>query len=156
MSVKAGSEGARPAFVDTNVLLYAHDPSAGEKQVIAARLLAGLWETRSGMVSPQVLQEFLVNAVRKLKTPVTLARARDIVRTYGVWVTRDTGVTDILRACELMELTGYSFWDSLIVASAEASGAHTLYTEDMQHGHRIAGLKIRNPFVDHAPQPITT
>jgi predicted nucleic acid-binding protein len=133
-------------FVDTNILLYAHDRHAGEKQTIAAELLASLWEERCGLLSPQVLQEFLVNAARKLRPPVALAQARDIVRAYAAWVVRDTSVDDILRATELMELTGYSFWDSLIIASAESAGATLLYSEDMQHGRNVAGLEIRNPF----------
>ena len=94
-----------------------------------------------------MLQEFLVNALRKLKTPLPLAQARDIVRTYGLWIARDTGLDDILRATELMELTDYSLWDSLILASAEATGAAVLYSEDMQHGRQVAGLTIVNPFV---------
>ena len=134
------------AFVDTNILLYAHDQHAGDKQAAAVELLAALWEGRRGLLSPQVLQEFLVNAIRKLQRPIDLAQARDIVRTYGVWVVRDANVDDILRATELMELTGYSFRDSHILASAEASGAEVLYSEDMQHGQKVAGLEIRNPF----------
>lgn len=142
------------AFVDTNILLYAHDVHAGDKQAVAAALLAALWEGRCGLLSPQVLQEFLVNAIRKLKRPIALAQARDVVRAYGVWVVHDAGVDDILRAIELMELTGYSFWDSQIIASAEASGAELLYSEDMQHGHKVAGLEIRNPFLPaRRPQP---
>ena len=134
------------AFVDTNILLYAHDHDAGDKQAVAAALLASCWENGCGLLSPQVLQEFLVNAVRKLQRPIALAQARDIVRVYGTWVVRDAGVSDILRAAELMELTGYSFWDSHILACAEVSGAEYLYSEDMQHGHKVAGLEIRNPF----------
>lgn len=134
------------AFVDTNILLYAHDRDAGPKRAVAARLLATLWEEHRGIVSPQVLQEFLVNALRKLKTPLNLAQARDIVRSYGLWVTHDASVAHILRALELMELTGYSFWDSQIIASAEAAGAEILYSEDMHDGRAIAGLIIRNPF----------
>ena len=141
------------AFVDTNILLYAHDLGAGKKQVTAAQLLAGLWENRSGILSPQVLQEFLVNAVRKLKNPLALPQARDIVRMYGIWVVRDTGIGDILRATELMELTGISFWDSLILASAEAAGASILYSEDLQHGQQVAGLTIRNPFAKVSSKP---
>jgi len=134
------------AFVDTNILLYAHGRDGGPKRVAAAQLLATLWEERRGILSPQVLQEFLVNALRKFKTPLNLAQARDIVRSYGLWVTHDASVAHILRALELMELTGYSFWDSQIIASAEAAGAETLYSEDMQDGQSIAGLIIRNPF----------
>ncbi|MGB7501365.1 MAG: PIN domain-containing protein, partial [Azonexus sp.] len=133
-------------FVDTNILLYAHDRDAGPKRIVAAQLLSMLWEERRGIVSPQVLQEFLVNALRKFKTPLNLAQARDIVRNYGLWVTHDASVAHILRALELMELTSYSFWDSQIIASAEAAGAETLYSEDMQDGRAIAGLIIRNPF----------
>ena len=134
------------AFVDTNILLYAHDRNAGPRQIVAAQLLATLWEERRGIVSPQVLQEFLVNALRKLKNPLNLAQARDIVRSYGLWVTQDASIAHILRAMELMELTGYSFWDSQIIASAEAAGAEILYSEDMQDGRAIAGLTITNPF----------
>lgn len=68
------------------------------------------------------------------------------MRTYGLWVSRDTKVDDILRATELMELTDFSFWDSLILASAEAAGAEVLYSEDMQHGQQVAGLTILDPF----------
>ena len=141
------AKSSQVSFIDTNILLYAHDRRAGKKQAVAAQLLAELWDTRSGALSPQVLQEFLVNAIRKLKDPLALPQARDIVRTYGVWITRDTGVTDLLRATELMELTGFSFWDSLILASAEAVDASVLYSEDLQDGQQIAGLTIRNPFV---------
>lgn len=141
------AKSAPLAFVDTNILLYAHDRSAGEKQAKAANLLAQLWEDQNGMVSPQVLQEFLVNALRKLKNPRSLAKTRDIVRTYGLWVTRDAKVEDILRATEIMELASFSFWDSLIIASAEAAGCAVLYSEDMQHGQQVAGLTICNPFV---------
>lgn len=141
---------AKPAlaFIDTNILLYAHDRSAGDKQVKAAQLLTQLWEDRNGVLSPQVLQEFLVNATRKLATPLALAQARDIVRSYGQWVSQDTKVEHILRATELMELTRYSFWDSLILASAEAAGAEVLYSEDLQHGQQVVGLTIANPFTE--------
>ncbi|THF65273.1 PIN domain-containing protein [Pseudothauera rhizosphaerae] len=141
MNVKASL-----AFVDTNILLYAHDRNAGDKQVRAAGLLASLWDTRSGVLSPQVLQEFFVNVTRKLSPPVGIAQAREIVRTYSLWVRRDSTPADILRASEIMELTGYSFWDSLILAAAEKAGAEVLYSEDMQHGQRTLGLAIVNPF----------
>lgn len=137
---------SRRAFVDTNILLYAHDRDAGAKQAVASALLTTLWENRTGLLSTQVLQEFLVNAIRKLKQPLALPQARDIVRTYGVWVTRDSSVNDVLRATELMQLTGFSFWDSLILACAEAAGAEVLYSEELQHGQIIAGIEVLNPF----------
>ena len=140
----------RRAFIDTNILLYAHDQDAGSKQAVAAALLTTLWETRNDILSTQVLQEFLVNALRKLKQPLALPQARDIVRTYGIWVVRDSGVAEVLRATELMQLSGFSFWDSLILASAEAAGAEVLYSEDMQNGQKIAGIEILNPFISHS------
>ena len=140
-------QGSSPlAFVDTNILLYAHDRGAGEKQKQAAALLTRLWETRSGVLSSQVLQEFFVNVVRKLQPPMAIPQAREVVRMYSVWVQHETGPNEILRASELMELTGFSFWDSLVIAAAEKSGASLLYSEDLQHGQRLAGLLIQNPF----------
>lgn len=134
------------AFVDTNILLYAHDRDAGVKQQQASTLLTRLWQERRGSLSPQVLQEFLVNALKKLSAPLALAQARDIIRTYGLWVRHDASVGHILRATEILELTGYSFRDSQIIAAAEAAGAEILYSEDMQHGQKVAGLEICNPF----------
>lgn len=135
------------AFVDTNILLYAHDRGAGDKQQQAAALLTRLWENHSGVLSAQVLQEFFVNVVRKLKPPLAIPQAREIVRVYSAWVRHDTSPSDILRASEIMELSGFSFWDSLVIAAAEKSGASILYSEDLQHGQHIAGLLIQNPFV---------
>ncbi|HXH01873.1 MAG TPA: hypothetical protein VNN09_00970 [Candidatus Competibacteraceae bacterium] len=67
-------------------------------------------------------------------------------RVYRVWVERDTSVDTLLRATELCELADFSCWDSLIAASAEAVGAEILYSEDLQHGQTIAGLRMINPF----------
>ena len=141
------AQATRLAFVDTNILLYAHDRQAGDKQVQAATLLAGLWENRTGILSSQILQEFFVNAVRKIKPPFAIPHAREIVRNYSTWVLHDTGPADIVRASEIMELAQFSFWDSLVIAAAEKSGAELLYSEDLQHGQRIAGLLIQNPFL---------
>lgn len=141
------AQATRLAFVDTNILLYAHDRQAGDKQVQAATLLAGLWENRTGLLSSQILQEFFVNAVRKIKPPFAIAHAREIVRNYSTWVLHDTSPADIVRASEIMELARFSFWDSLVIAAAEKSGAELLYSEDLQHGQRIAGLLIQNPFL---------
>jgi predicted nucleic acid-binding protein len=138
---------AKLAFVDTNILLYAHDRQAGDKQIRAAALLTSLWENQTGILSSQILQEFFVNVVRKIKPPLAIPRAREIIRNYSTWVLYDTGPGDIVRASEIMELAGFSFWDSLVIAAAEKSGAELLYSEDLQHGQRIAGLLIQNPFL---------
>ena len=133
-------------FVDTNILLYAHDSAAGRKRDDAAVLLAELWRDRRGALSVQVLQEFFVNVTRKIPKPLTLAQARDVMRGYGPWVRSVTTTAHVLRATEIMELAKLSFWDGLIIASAEAAGAEVLASEDLQHGQKIAGVTVMNPF----------
>lgn len=133
-------------FVDTNILLYAHDRSAAEKHDVAAELLARLWGSRAGVLSTQVLQEFYVNATRKLPRPLPAPRARAVISRYATWRLHRIEAADIAAASELEKRHRLAFWDALIVVSAARSGAGTLASEDMQHGRRIAGLTIVNPF----------
>lgn len=133
-------------FVDTNILLYAHDRDADEKARIAACEIERLWESGLGVLSTQVLQEFYVNVTRKISVPLPVSAAREIIRTYRVWVKQDTTAETILRATEISELAQLSFWDSLILAAAEQSGAGVLLSEDLNHGQVIAGVRIVNPF----------
>jgi predicted nucleic acid-binding protein len=134
------------SFVDTNVLVYAHDVEAGERHEVAAGLVTALWDSRNAVISTQVLQEFYVNATRKIPKPVTRAVARQIVRTYAAWPTETVGPADIERASELEEQYQMSFWDALIVAAAVKAGATRVLTEDMSTGRVIEGVVIENPF----------
>jgi predicted nucleic acid-binding protein len=133
-------------FVDTNVLVYAHDVDAGERHAVAARLVAELWETRTAVISTQVLQEFYVNATRKIPSPLPRATAREVVRTYAAWRTERVGPPDILLASEIEEQYQLSFWDALVVAAALKGGARRILTEDMSDGRTIAGVRVENPF----------
>lgn len=133
------------AFVDSNILIYAHDRDAGEKRQRAAALLAELWDTGAGVLSVQVLQEFFVNATRRLETPLGLSAAREIVQTYSVWVREPITAETVVRAIDLADLARLSFRDALIVAAAEQSGAAVLYSEDLNAGQQIAGIRVRNP-----------
>lgn len=132
-------------FVDTNILIYAHDRDAGEKRERAAQALERLWDEQTGRLSVQVLQEFYVTITQKLATG--RASAREVIRTYTSWVHYPTTPETILRASEIAELSQLSFRDGLIVASAEQAGASQLYTEDLNPGQRIIGVKIVNPLV---------
>ena len=134
-------------FVDSNILIYAYDRDAGDKRVRADDLLAGLWASATGVVSVQVLQEFLANATRKLKQPLDFSRAREVVRSYGEWVAAPTDVGHVLRAADIMKGYQLSFWDSMIVAMAEATQCEIVFSEDMQHGQTIAGVRVENPFL---------
>ena len=133
-------------FVDTNILLYAHDADAGAKGRTAEARVKELWVSGNGVLSVQVLQEFYVNVTRKIRDPLPIPVAREILRTYRVWVRTATTADTLLRATEISELAKLSFWDSLIIASAEEVGASELLSEDLSHGQKIAGVRIVNPF----------
>lgn len=136
-----------PVFVDSNILVYAHDLDAGAKRPVAAALLERLWEAQSGALSIQVLQEFYVNVTRKIPQPVARAQAREILRQYRPWIRKETTVATVLRASEISEVARISFWDALVVASAEEAECTELATEDLAHGQIIAGVRIVNPFL---------
>ena len=135
-----------PTFVDTNVLIYAYDRSAADKHRAARRWLSDLWEMRTGVLSTQVLQEFYVNATRKLPRPLPPGRARLIIARYATWPVHRIEPGDILQASEVEQQYGVSFWDALVVVAASRLGAARLLTEDLQHGQTIAGVRIENPF----------
>ncbi len=132
-------------FVDTNVLIYAHDADAPAKREIANRLLDQLWEERSGVLSVQVLQEFYVHVTRKIARPLAKASARQVVDTYAIWA---VGVTpaEIATALRIEDESRLGFWDALIVACALKSGANRILSEDLNPGQRISGIRIENPF----------
>jgi predicted nucleic acid-binding protein len=134
-------------FVDTNILVYAHDADAGEKHQRAVEILQGLWETDTGRLSVQVLQEFYINVTRKLATRLARSTAREVIETYAAWIHESTTADTVLRATDIAELAQISFWDALILASAEKSGAARLYSEDLNHGQSIVGIQIVNPLL---------
>jgi len=135
-------------FVDTNVLVYAHDADAGEKHMAARAFVSRIWETRAGILSTQVLQEFMVAVTRKVSTPISMAQARRTAGNYCAWelIVNDSKI--ILQATEIQEAHQISFWDALIVSSAFAGNAAVIATEDLNHGQRIEGILIRNPFLE--------
>ena len=132
-------------FVDTNILIYAHDLDAGKKHTIAVETLKELWADRNGIVSPQVLQEFYVNVTRKIAKPLTRKIARTIVDNYVAWCV-DTTAADIAMAFRIEDESRISFWDALICASALRAGANRLLSEDLNAGQSISGIRIENPF----------
>ena len=134
-------------FVDSNILIYAHDSDAGQKQQKAATRLAELWGTQSGRLSTQVLQEFYVNVTQKIRAPLSKSVAREAVRIYSLWVESPITPTTIVRASEISEVWQISFWDSMILAAAEQDQSAELLSEDLNHGQVIAGVKIVNPFL---------
>jgi predicted nucleic acid-binding protein len=134
------------SFLDTNVLVYAHDRSEAHKQAIAQELLSALWQTRTGVLSTQVLQEFYVVVTRQFDPPMRRAAAREIVALYGEWPVVRPDLALLLAASKLEERHAFSFWDALVVEAARRGGATRLLTEDLQAGRRIGDIRIENPF----------
>jgi predicted nucleic acid-binding protein len=134
------------AFVDTNVLIYAYDVDAKAKHQTAKSLLQDLWSERAGVLSTQVLQEFYVNVTRKIPHPISKESARLVVSNYAVWCI-DTTPAEISSAFQIEDQSKIGFWDALIVASALKSGAARIFSEDLNAGQVIAGIRIENPFV---------
>jgi len=136
------------SFVDTNILMYAHDSSAGAKHERARALVAGLWQSRSGVVSTQVLQELCINLRRKAGRPIDLPTAREIITDYLAWKVQVNAGEAVLKALELEERHGISFWDALIVQAAEAAGASVIYSEDLAHGQEYGAVRVINPLLE--------
>jgi predicted nucleic acid-binding protein len=135
-----------PSFVDTNVLIYAEDTDAKTKHAVARDLLVRLWDERDGALSVQVLQEFYVTATRKLKKPLSSAKALEIVEQYLTWtVVENTGKL-LTSAIDLQQRHHLSFWDAMVVQAALEAGCRTLYSEDLNAGQRFGALLIVNPF----------
>jgi predicted nucleic acid-binding protein len=132
-------------FVDTNILMYAHDTAAGAKHERARALVEGLWRDRSGVVSTQVLQELAVNVRRKAGRPLGTKATRDLVSDYLSWQVVVNGGDSILEALELEERHQVSFWDALIIQAAQVSGADVLYSEDLSDGQMYGSVRVVNP-----------
>jgi predicted nucleic acid-binding protein len=132
-------------FVDTNVLIYAHDVDAKAKHEIAKNVLRGLWSERGGVVSVQVLQEFYVNVTHKIASPIPKDAARLVVNTYSIWCV-ETTPAEISTAFRIEDESRIGFWDALIVASAVKSGATRILSEDLNAQQKISGVRIENPF----------
>lgn len=132
-------------FIDTNILIYAHDKDAGAKNEIAKAHLRDLWNERTGVLSAQVLQEFYLNVTRKIASPLPKDSARSVVNSYAIWCA-ETTATEIAAAFRIEDESGIGFWDALIVSSAVKSGAVRILTEDLNTGQRISGMLIENPF----------
>ena len=133
-------------FLDTNIIVYAHDRSSGDKQAVAREIIDYLWESRKGVISVQVLQELFVCVTQKIVKPLLIKNARVIIEYLANWdvVVNDKYIT--LKAIDLQERYRFSFWDSLVIQAAIQGQAGLLLSEDLPDGQVIKDLKILNPF----------
>jgi predicted nucleic acid-binding protein len=132
-------------FVDTNILMYAHDRAAGAKHERAKALVEELWRDRTGVVSTQVLQELAVNLRRKAGRPLDGKATHEIVADYLTWQVVVNGGESILEALQLETRYHVSFWDALILNAAQASGAEIVYSEDLSDGQVYGSVRVLNP-----------
>jgi predicted nucleic acid-binding protein len=137
-------------FVDTNVLVYAHDSSAGIKHERAKALLEELWRDRSGVLSTQVLQELAVNLRRKARHPLDARATREIIADYLTWTVVTNSGESILEALEFETRYRVSFWDALVLQAANAAGADLVYSEDLSDGQVYGNVRVVNPLADSA------
>jgi predicted nucleic acid-binding protein len=137
-------------FLDTNILVYAYDRSAGQKHNLAVQLLEGFWENENGCISIQVLQEFFVTVTRKLAKPLDLLTARQIVADLAQWRLHAPKASDLLQAIDLQQSYQLAFWDAQVVQSAASLGCKQLLTEDLNHSQVYGNVQVINPFKEIA------
>jgi predicted nucleic acid-binding protein len=135
------------AFVDTNVLVYAFDKSRSPKKRVAQRLISELMEEDRLRVSTQVLQELFVTLTRKVSQPCSSAEALAVLEDLTAWPLMAVDYAAIRAAVGLAGQAKLSFRDALVVVAAARTGAAVLYTEDMNDGQELLGVRISNPFV---------
>lgn len=136
------------SFLDTNILAYLFDQEDRRKQEVARATVRRLMDAREAAVSSQVVQEFVNVAMRKFRKPLSTAEVRDFLDQI-LWPICEVFPDRALYAdaLSIVEETGWTFYDSLIVGAAAAAGCPVLLTEDLQTGRVVRGVEIRNPFV---------
>ncbi len=134
-------------FIDTNVLVYSFDETEPEKRVRSRQLIARALADGVGIISWQVVQEFLNVALHRWEVPMGEQDARRFIETTLqplCQVFPDSSLWT--SALQLRAQSGYRWYDSLVVASALRAGCRTLYSEDLQDGRSFGNLLIRNPY----------
>jgi len=132
-------------FVDTNVLVYAHDGGAGGKHARSVELLSRLFEDGAGALSVQVLAEFYSAATKKLA--MSSQEAEEVLADLGSWTIHRPGHEDLLHAARLQRRYRIAWWDALVVNSAIELGCRVLWSEDLADGQRYGAVTVRNPFL---------
>ena len=133
------------AFLDTNILVYAHEPGTGIKHERARAIIEKLWKTGDGVLSTQVLQELCVNLRRKTAKPWTVEETRNLILDYLDWEIVVNTPNSVIEALAIETRFQISFWDALILHAAESSGAAILYSEDLSDGQTYGSVRVVNP-----------
>ena len=141
------AERAGLFFLDTNILVYTFDATAPEKRQIGQELVRNALESRKGIISTQIVQEFLNVAAHKFERPMTVSDSQAYLKTVLLPLCQHYPSNTFYEKVFLIKAeTGYAFYDTLVVTAAVESGCKTLFSEDLQAGQVIHGLTIVNPF----------
>jgi len=133
------------AFVDTNILVYAHDVGQGTKHIRAQALVNALWENGEGVLSTQVLQELCITLRRKAARPLSAENTRKLIEDYARWNVVVNTADSVLDALDLELRYKISFWDALILSAAKQSGAEIVYSEDLADGQAYGEVRVVDP-----------
>jgi predicted nucleic acid-binding protein len=142
MNVETGRQ-----FVDTNILVFAHDRSAGAKHQRALELIEDLWESHLGCVSVQVMQEFNVVATQKAVRQLELGIVSRILQDLTRWHVHAPIVEDVLGSIGLQQRFGLSFWDAMVLWSAKQLGCSIIWSEGLGESEEYDDLRVLNPFI---------
>jgi predicted nucleic acid-binding protein len=140
------SDARNLQFVDTSVLIYAHDVSAGSKHRQARELIDALWRSGEGCLSIQVLQEFYVSLTQKLPKRLSPGRVAEIVADLATWRVHSPSAESVMDAIRLQQVHRISFWDAMLVASALDLGCQILWSEDLSLAQTLGTVTVRSPF----------
>jgi predicted nucleic acid-binding protein len=132
-------------FVDTTILVYAHDFGTGAKHERARTLIEKLWSSGGGVLSTQVLQELCINLRRKSTRPLSVEETRRLIEDYSSWDVVVNTAESVLQALTIESRHKISFWDALILQAAGTSGAAVLYSEDLAEGQSYGSVRVVNP-----------
>ena len=135
-------------FLDTNILVYSFDPVEPRKASVAEDLITRAVASGLGVISYQVVQEFINVSLRRFGAAMTVTELELYFFKILLPMMRVSSSTELfLEALRLQTANRIAWYDSLIVAAALEGQCETLYTEDLQHGGKVDGLRIENPFV---------
>jgi predicted nucleic acid-binding protein len=139
-------------FLDTNIFVYCFDDRQPEKKVRSLALIAEALQTGDGIISTQVMQEFLNVATRKFSVPLKPEDGKVYLQKVMYPLCHVFPDLDLYQtALDILRETGYSFYDSLILSGALRGGCTILYSEDLHAGQQVDRVKIINPFVRTVP-----
>jgi predicted nucleic acid-binding protein len=135
------------AFLDTNILVYAHDKAYPDKMAKARELIFQGMRTGQAAISAQVLSELFVTITQKAKKPMTVEQARREIELLSNLETAEIDASIVLRAVSIKQLWHLNYWDSLIIAAAERSRCAIIYSEDFSDGQHLGPITVQNPFI---------